>query len=217
VHSHRACVWASFCCGACLLVVLPNLGAAATGFRDALEAVAPQMQRLAQLEADRVEQQEQQQQQQHERQAAAQESKECLLAIGAHIEGAWWPAWMEGLVYGSGAWAFVSKAAQHRMSGEQLARLYRAMLQQQPQRQQQHDEGVQAAPAVAAAGVCPLASTHRQSSTALRPRATYPSRAACQWGPALCGDGLLCGVSEDDVFWGLQLDAQCLLWCRASG
>jgi hypothetical protein len=128
--------------------------------RDALEAVGPQLQRLAQLEDDRSTQQQQQQQQQRqrqqqqpERQALAQDSKECLLAIGAHIEGGRLPAWMEDLVDASDLWPFVSKATGHRMGGEQLARLYAAMLQQG--QLQRPDEGVDTPPATAAAGVRP--------------------------------------------------------------
>jgi hypothetical protein len=133
-------------------------------YRDALDAVAPQLQRLAQLEDDYWSTQQQQQQQ---RQASAQDSRECLTAIGAHIEGGRWPAWMEGFIRAKCLWEFVSKATGHRMGGEQLARLFGALQQQEQQQQQQQQqqqaraEGVGQPPAPAASGVCTTAHHQR--------------------------------------------------------
>jgi hypothetical protein len=90
------------------------------------------MQRLAQLEADRGNREQQQQQQQK---AAVEEGKECLLAVGDLIGGGRWPAWLDSMVGAGELWEFLSRATQHRMTGEQLARLYGAISQQRLQQE----------------------------------------------------------------------------------
>jgi hypothetical protein len=104
----------------------------------------PQMQQLAQLEADRSKQQQQQQQLQKGQELRSSGStscsKSCLLAVGKHVEGPGWPSWMDGFVAKPELWKFVAVATNHRMDGEQLACLCKALLQQQGQQEQQEQQ-----------------------------------------------------------------------------
>jgi hypothetical protein len=65
-----------------------------------------------------------------------EETKQCLLAIGSHIDS------VEGSsgVSAQDLWSFVAKATAHRMSGEQLARFCTAV-QLREGRQQGQQEG----------------------------------------------------------------------------
>jgi hypothetical protein len=95
-----------------------NYCATAAACRGALAAVVPYMCWLAELEEAKSSKQQQQQQQQ-----TVEDNRECLLAIGSHINS---------LDASSGLsnhdlWTFVSQATGHSMVGEQLAHLHAAM------------------------------------------------------------------------------------------
>jgi hypothetical protein len=66
-------------------------------------------------------------------QQAADTRQRCLLAIGDHVEGARWPAWLGGLVTKPLLWQFAAAATRNKANGEQMARMYLRMRRQQDQ------------------------------------------------------------------------------------
>jgi hypothetical protein len=74
-------------------------------------------------------------------QKPARTRQRCLAAIGNHIEGARWPAWLGGLVTKPLLWQFAAAATRScGASGEQMARQYLRM--QRDQSEQLGEEGV---------------------------------------------------------------------------
>jgi hypothetical protein len=139
-----------------LVTALANvLSCVSAACQDALRPVLPLVQKLAALEADKdkqqqtlqklqkqqKQQQQQQQQQQkqqlslmppaqQQQQEAAEAIKDCLLAIGDYIESGGRPAWVVASIDAPLLWQSVRDISQHRLSGEQLARLYAGIKQQ---------------------------------------------------------------------------------------
>jgi hypothetical protein len=105
-----------------------------------MAAVAPYLLWLAELEEAKSskKRQQQQQQQQQKRQQSVEETKECLLVIGSHINS---------LDASSGVsaqelWGFVTMLTEHSMSGEHLARFCTAMQLREDQQQGHQPAGV---------------------------------------------------------------------------
>jgi hypothetical protein len=103
---------------------------------DALEAVVPDIRRLAELDGGEggvrcTGQGAQQAADQGglSHQPAAAPTKECLLAIGDHIDGG--GSWMASKFPAAGVWRMVVEATGHRMGSEQLAALYKGIKLQQ--------------------------------------------------------------------------------------
>jgi hypothetical protein len=125
--------------GSCTVCALTGVHAA--GCRDVLAPVAPYVAWLAQLEAASKGNQQSQQ----DRLEAVAATKDCLLAIGERISGGeWWPSWTQMLgLTAPGLWKFVAAATEHRMAGEQLARLCAGMQKQHGAQQAQGAAGRQ--------------------------------------------------------------------------
>jgi hypothetical protein len=91
---------------------------------DALEAVVPHIRRLAELEAGREALQAAGTDKGRQPQAAGA-TKECLQAIGEHIEGG--ACWMVPVGGPAILWRAVATFTGHRMDQHQLASLYRGL------------------------------------------------------------------------------------------
>jgi hypothetical protein len=103
---------------------------------DALGVVAPALRRLKALEQQQQQQQQLQPTPSAQRQEAAEAIKECLLAIGSHIEGPLCHSWMSTGLSTHELWTYAAVCTFHRMTGQQLACLYAGIKQQHSQLQQ---------------------------------------------------------------------------------
>jgi hypothetical protein len=109
--------------------------AAACG--DALEAVAPHLPFLGALKATSAGQGSNARQKLQDR-CSATIIKQHLLAVGEHIEGHGWPAWLDcyfGIVTLPQLWHAVSGLARHRGGGMQLNEMFTAASKRQRQLQ----------------------------------------------------------------------------------
>jgi hypothetical protein len=89
-----------------------------------------------------------------QQQAAAAATKECLLAIGEHIEGG--GCWMAPCFPAAELWQSVVEATGHRMGPVQLAALYRGIkLQRHQAAEAQRGACGGAGAALQRAGTCP--------------------------------------------------------------
>ena len=68
----------------------------------------------------------------------AQLSKQCLLAVGDHIEAAQWASWLGPGLDPPILWGYIMLATHHRLDGTQLAKLYGGV---KAQRQRQRAQG----------------------------------------------------------------------------
>jgi hypothetical protein len=94
----------------------------------ALEEVAPYLQCLRDLEVHRVKQAATAGSCRGKQQGSAEATKQCLLAIGEHIEGG--SAWASKAFTAESLWLCVAEVTSHRMSSNQMACLYRGLKQQ---------------------------------------------------------------------------------------